>query len=133
MGIDTTKNVEVYFNLRDKMFSVRQNGRVVMHTPYVVLKDCTFVVQPAGNARVRKEQQKNIHAFVRGKLSSAQECNDEREAYQSETEKIVDVGYNPYLHTTFVDTMGNPIHSAEWVDLFVFNNRPDVIAFGKVQ
>lgn len=33
------------------------------------LTDCEMIVQPAGNAKVKKEQRKNVHAFIKGKLA----------------------------------------------------------------
>jgi hypothetical protein len=34
----------------------------------LVLMNCEMVVQPAGHARVKKEQRKNVHAFIKGEL-----------------------------------------------------------------
>ena len=41
------------------------------HTANVVLKDCKFIVSEAGQRRVREEKKKNVHAFVKGHVSTA--------------------------------------------------------------
>lgn len=104
--------VEVYRNLHKKCWSVRNKGRIVAHVDKIVLKDCQFVVQPAGNARARREQRKNVHAFVRGYVSSVEECNASTPSLG-----YFEVHYNPYQNTTFVDELGNVLTSAKWVDI----------------
>lgn len=66
--------VSVYFNLHKKLFSVRAEdgpakGRVIAHADRVLMHFCNMVVSQAGNARVRREGRKNVHAFIRGELS----------------------------------------------------------------
>ena len=56
--------IEVYFNLHKKVFSVRQGGRVLHHSPCVVIHNPRFVVQDGGRRRVLREGRKNVHAFV---------------------------------------------------------------------
>ena len=90
--IDRSKKVEVYFNLHKKCWSVRQAGVPVVHTDFVEIKDPQFVVQQGGNARVRREKKKNVHAFVRGYLT-------ERVGIFPKNQKLVT--YNPYKHTSF--------------------------------
>lgn len=104
--------VEVYRNLHKKCWSVRHKGKVIAHVNKIVLKDCQLVVQPAGNARARREQRKNVHAFIRGHVSSVEECN-------AATPNLgyVEVHYNPFKNTTFVDERGNTLTSAKWVDI----------------
>ena len=68
-GIDNNKKVEVYFNLHKKCWSIRQAGVPVVHSDFVEIKEPQFVVQQGGNARVRREKRKNVHAFVRGYLT----------------------------------------------------------------
>jgi hypothetical protein len=65
-GSPTTARHEVYFNLHKQCLSMRPMGGKVSHISVVILDDVTFAVQPAGNARVRAEGKKNVHAFVRG-------------------------------------------------------------------
>ena len=61
--------IEVYRNLHKKCFSVRHKGKVVGYLQddeQLALANVTFVVQPAGRAKVLREKKKNVHAFVRG-------------------------------------------------------------------
>ena len=63
------QKVEVNRNLHKKCYSIRQKGKVVAYlgdTNELTLKDVKFAVQPAGRDRVRRENKKNVHAFVRG-------------------------------------------------------------------
>ena len=69
-----SKRVEVYRNLNFGCFSVRalggkHKGLVIDHVIQITLENAEFVVQPAGNRRVRDEKRKNVHAFVRGEKS----------------------------------------------------------------
>ena len=91
--------VEVYWNLHKLCWSVRaldgpDKGRVIQHTQALRLKDCTMAVQPAGNARVRRENKKNVHAFIRGTL-------DKRTPLPAFADSVC-VTYNPYLHDSFM-------------------------------
>ena len=89
--------VEVYWNLHKKCWSVRHKGKVIAHERLVDLIDVTWVVQPAGNARVRREKRKNVHAFARGTLAEdgiihiPGDMSDHNQAR-----------YDPYEHTTFI-------------------------------
>ena len=61
-------NVEIYFNLHKRVFSVRHKGRVIEHVESAIIRRPKFVVQAAGRAKVLREKKKNVHAFVRGEL-----------------------------------------------------------------
>ena len=105
--------VEVYWNLHKLCFSIRKNGRVVMHLhegpEWLTLTDVKFAVQPAGRAKVLREKKKNVHAFIRGTVNFESPV-----AYQEL------VSYNPYKGDTFMVTFGglqNPIHKARRVTL----------------
>ena len=89
--------VEVYWNLHKKCWSVRHKGKVIAHERAVDLFDVTWVVQPAGNARVRREKRKNVHAFARGTLAE-----DGVILYSSDICFVNIVKYNPYEDTTFM-------------------------------
>ena len=96
--------VEIYWNTRDLKWSVRSlpSGRVIGHVSTIDLDDCSFVVQPAGRERVRREKRKNVHAFVRGTVAPLQGRNHDRS---------LDVTYNPYLDENFrVISTYEPIH-----------------------
>ena len=99
--------VRVYRNLSRKCWSVMssETGLIVAYKTELVLADATFTVQPSGNARCRREQCKNVHAFVNGTI-----VEDSGFAGRK-------VDYNPYTSTTFVDDDGCPVHKAEFVRL----------------
>ena len=119
-GIDRNKKVEVYFNLHKKCWSIRQSGASVIHADFVEIKEPQFVVQQGGNARVRREKRKNVHAFVRGYLS-------DRVGIFPKNQKLVT--YNPYKHTSFVERgTDKPICNAEYAVLDINNKRPLVEA-----
>lgn len=118
--------VDVYFNLHRKVWSIRdrKTRRVVGHARHVELADVTFKVSAAGNARVRAEGRKNVHAFARGTLMSADR------ALSIPSDDSVVVTYNPYKHTTFVNKDNDtPVHTAgyAWLsDRTVFAHNIDL-------
>ena len=60
--------VEVYRKLHTGSWSIRDSktGLVVDHAEQVCLAGARLVVQPAGRAKVLREQRKNVHAFIKG-------------------------------------------------------------------
>lgn len=108
--------VEVYFNLTRKLWSVRalegpDKGKVFAHLPEVTVKDAQFVVRQGGRQRVLREKQKNVHAFVRGTMSS-----------ESVGDRSIGVTYNPYKYDSFVQRSNEePIYNASIV--FLNSNR----------
>lgn len=103
-------DVDVYRNLVKGGLSIRarsgeNKGRVVEYVDEAVVKDVKFVVQPAGRQRVLEEQQKNVHAFVRGRLV---------EEPEPKPEDTIHVTYDPYEYSNFVVSRSEqPIHEAE--------------------
>ena len=88
--------VKVYKNLRQNKWSVvGPDGKVIDHVDHIVLDDPEFRVQPAGNARVRAEGRKNVHAYVVGERANENGKPAPRENVHRFT-------YNPYKHDTFV-------------------------------
>ena len=70
-------------------------------------------MQPAGRARVLKEKQKNVHAYVVGKFH---DVNFEQAQYMPRGYKFAQAFYNPYKVETFVNYHnGTPLHEAERV------------------
>ncbi len=119
-SLDKTKKVEVYFNLHKKCWSIRQAGKPVVHSDFVEIKEPQFVVQQGGNARVRREKRKNVHAFVRGYLT-------DRVGIFPKNQKLVT--YNPYKHTSFVERgTDKPICSAQYAVLDITDKKPLVEA-----
>ena len=66
----------VYRNLHKKCWSIRHEGKVIAHAPRVFLWDGEFQVSEFGNARVRKEKRKNVHAYVVADLEDVWVSND---------------------------------------------------------
>lgn len=102
-------NVDVYFNLHKKTFSVRaregtKKGLVIAHMDSLILKDVTFHVSEAGRQRVLRERAKNIHAVTRGTLVET----------APDTPNLV--RYNPYEGPDFMSD-GQPIKSAAYARL----------------
>lgn len=70
--------VDIYYNLnkgtKEKpCYSVKSRekenyGKVVIHACELLVQDCKFVVRPSGYERAIEQEQRNVHAFVRGKL-----------------------------------------------------------------
>ena len=100
--------VEIYFNLHKKVFSMRHKGKVIAHVCNAMLKNVTYVVQPAGRARVLRENKKNVHAFARGELVEKLPVYDAEGSYVANVAK-----YNPYKAATFVDKDDEPLYKSD--------------------
>ena len=103
--------VEVYRNLHTGSWSIRDSrtGLVVDHAEQVCLAGARLVVQPAGRAKVLREQRKNVHAFIKGERVPmvAGPHHPDRQ-----------VSYNPYKCGSFVlKATGEPITEADSVTL----------------
>lgn len=96
------ETVRVYRNLRDNCWSIQRKTskgwRVWLRWDYVVLDNVSFVVNKAGQNRVRKEGKKYVHAFAYGTLmANTLGCK----------EKMVRVNYNPYDNDQFQTRHGD--------------------------
>ena len=132
--------VEIYFNLHKKVFSMRHKGKVIAHVCNATLKNVTYVVQPAGRARVLREGKKNVHAFARGELIeriplfnyrgnlakynpykaatfhafARGELVEKLPVYDAEGSYVANVAkYNPYKAATFVDKDDEPLYKSD--------------------
>ena len=98
--------VEVYFNLHKRVFSIRscKTGRVIHHAKDVHIVNPKFVVREGGRQRVLRERKKNVHAFVRGNLTT----------FKDNPSRLADtIGYNPYKYDSFVNvTDEEPVYKA---------------------
>ena len=113
--------VEAYYNLHKKTFSVRHAGRVWFHTNVLTLRNCKFAVQPAGRAKVLKENRKNVHAFIRGFFVRGDDHTNHRMLHERKAM------YNPYYMETFVDmATGLPVYEADTVYLNNCWPRPEI-------
>jgi len=126
--IDIHKPVEVYRNLHKKCWSVRQGGKVKVHTSYICLQDVNFVVQPAGREKVLREQKKNVHAFVKGYLISHKTINDGWRGLSIAWTMDV-VTYNPYKHPYFTCGEFEAVR-AELVDMDIDATEDQVMGYG---
>ena len=115
----------LYWNLHKKKWSLqnRQTGRVQQHVTAYTMYDAKFVVRPAGQAKVRREGKKNVHAFAVGRPSLKYGIAG------SVTPNSRAVTYNPYKNDTFVfkDT-GEPVTEAHVISVFTKDGRPAVYA-----
>jgi len=105
--------IEVYRNLHKDCFSIRKNGKVVRYVyddEKLNMRNVKFAVQPAGRAKVIREQRKNVHAFVRGVFGGVSSV----EAWQQRAT------YNPYKYDYFFTKFGgstSPIYKARYATL----------------
>lgn len=88
--------VFVYRNLHKKCYSIKaldgpSKGLVIGHAFSLVLRDATFQVSIAGQARVRHQKVKSVHAGVVGYTVDCSNFIPEN--------RIV---YNPYVNDCFV-------------------------------
>ena len=121
--IDPSKKVRVYRNLHKNCLSIQQGGIVKCHAGNVVLKDGRFIVNKGGQARVRLEGKKNVHAFIEGMVVPA-----------SETYGLLPFGwescrYNPYTCDTWQDNKDKPLLSSKFVNLQCDSFGADVLAY----
>jgi len=122
--------VEVFRNLRKNCFSVRalegeNKGKVILHTDAVLLKDVEFRVQQGGQARVRRERKKYVHAFVRGEIRAVSSfaANTLKGLAKSRNIRMNQFAYNPYENDTFIDRhLRVPLASSDWAVLGVNGN-----------
>jgi len=117
--------VAVYYNLRRKCLSVcdARRGRprrLLGHTDKINLSMVDFKVSQAGQARVRNQKRKNVHAFVIGIVGRT--LPEPRHGFEPLT-------YNPYTHKGFTDNQGYIRNYADYAKVvgnkvFVPVNRP---------
>ena len=124
--IDLNRKIEVYRNLHKDCWSVRQDGLVKFHCDTIHMSGCSFVVQPAGHARVLREKKKNVHAFIRGYLCGF--TSDE----QVDAFCWDDIYYNPYKTDTFVDFEDHPVRYADFVDMSIRDKKQPVLALNPI-
>lgn len=103
-SIDFTQQVEIYKNLHNGLWSVRQNGLVVAHLESFKLNQVFFRVSEVGRQRVIKEKKKNVHAFICGLLeeSMVNFITPDKEAFHVELVEATKLYYNPYRTERFM-------------------------------
>ena len=124
--INPAKPVYVYRNLHKKCLSVKQRGIVRCHARNVVLKDCDFIVWQAGQAKVRKEKKKNVHAFLFGYVTTSKVANELLDfGWQS-------VYYNPYSCEHWQlenEPFDQYVDKSAWADIHADSLGASVLAF----
>ena len=143
------KRSYVYYNLQRHVWSERQSGRVIGHPEFIWMNNARFLVGSAGQARVRSEGRKNVHAGVSGEWMAravggvlgspsavGRDLPDMSAIVNMFHADAVDgravlVTYNPYQNDTFVTVNGGkPVYSADTVAMFALpNERPYVLAY----
>jgi|TARA_B100000035_G_scaffold126318_4_gene107541 hypothetical protein len=101
--IDRSRSVEVYRNLHKNCYSVKQDGLVKGHTDEVYLIDCTFHVNEKGRDRVRRKKRKEVHAWVKGRIT--EDYNTDLMPPPNYKDKV---HYNPYSHDAFMTLWSLP-------------------------
>ncbi len=118
MNMIVPRKVWVYRNLHKGCWSVkdRTTGRIIAHRDEIFIEGhpespcgCAFKVSQKGRERVLKEKVKNVHAGVWGYWMQGKD-NDP-------LEKPIQVFYNPYKWSSFVDSIGSPVMRASRVEL----------------
>jgi len=123
--IAVDKPIEVYKNVTRKCLSIRQGGRVVLHTDYICLKNVVYKVSQVGRERVIREQKKNVHAFTRGLIVDPQTINE-----AGHGPVWSNISYDPYVSTQFhiskYDAEFNPhqsyIKRSKFADMMVMSS-----------
>lgn len=92
------EQVDVYFNLHRKCFSVRStcDRIVIAHVGSFLLGDVVPIVSKAGKERVRRTGVKNVHAFLRGKWMG--------EVTDLVQRSVDTLRYNPFVLDSFVNS-----------------------------
>lgn len=102
--------VDIYFNLIQKCWSIRHKGRVVGHADYLSVLPIKFHVNESGSNKVKETKQKNVHAYVRGYLTSV---NEKRRR------SGVEISYDPFTSEFFFETeSGEEVFADEFKELF---------------
>ena len=125
--------VQVYRNLNNGLISIQDlsTGLVLGHASAVDLEEANFIVREAGRQQVIREQRKNVHAFVRGKVidvrnfqpfkgrgegieddSPYANCNSTKLQRGSMLGTTTKVSYNPYKAPHFVTPEGDEVDYA---------------------
>ena len=88
----------------------------------VSLVNARFVVQAGGNAKVRREKCKLVHAYIAGLFTT-----------DLDSPSWIGVTYNPYKHTSFVRRdNGAAVQGANRVRCLTIDGRAAVFAWGVV-
>jgi hypothetical protein len=98
--VDVYENINQSKKLKKKVYSIRDSKtkKVIAHVEEISLVDCTYHVSESGRQRVIKQKRKNVHAYIRGRVSAAYLTNP------------IKAKYNPYLWGYFyIESRGTKI------------------------
>ena len=132
--------VYVYRNLRNKCWSIRSKegitkGLVILHCHEIDVSNVVFTVSESSRQRVIRDNQKNVHAGVTGRLIGVDNVVDVRYdiSYRSgvlphEGSTDMLVKYDPYKYPYFFlsNRQDRPITTARRA-FFRYNGRVTVI------
>ena len=122
--IDLTKRVYVYRNLHNNCWSVKQSGKVVDHTHFLLLSNCRYLVGEAGRERVRREKKKNVHAGISGYVAESVPDKDWWD--------WAEISYNPYVNESFMGKDGYSFFDEYWY-FPIYNSNYCIIDNKKVE
>ena len=105
--LDFNRPFDVYRNLHQNCWSIRQDGLVKAHADIAHLDKPSFVVRNKARLKVIANKRKEVHAWVRGILHPKPESI---RALGDET--WTRVKYKPEDNETFVTYKGEPISQA---------------------
>lgn len=101
-ALDYRKTVQVYRCLtrKGKVYSIKQNGKVVAHATHLSMKNCKFVVNKAGNLRCKERKERNVHAYIQGTISKSGIMG--MDAFKDDNALPAKISYNPYSDESFM-------------------------------
>ena len=107
---------DVYRDLNDGCLSVRSRetgsdtyGTVVEHVDSIIINDADFIIQSAGQQKVRDDGVKNVHTMVRGVCVATDDAADPLRDELALSGR--EVRYNPFETDTFEYTStGDPVY-----------------------
>jgi len=107
----------VYRNLTKGCWSIKstRTGKVLAHADTLTMTDVVFKVSEAGRQRVLRDKKKYVHAGGYGTC----------EYFDFNRMDLVQVRYNPFKNSTFVDEFGTPINSQRF-DFVLFDQTGKV-------
>lgn len=133
MGVREGQAVEIYRNLnrRGLWFSFRDRKTKLVVDRFdlkdgdvAAVKDVTFNISKAGQARVRREKRKNVHALIRGLMCYH---HDVKAVWSKLTPWRVK--YDPYNNSTFIGVAENGMTIRLKSAKFVTFDQDGVIAW----
>jgi hypothetical protein len=108
---DNVLRVDIYRNLRDNCLSVKSleqpnYGKVINHVDKIFIDSPSFVIQSSGLKKAKKNNVRNVHAFVRG-----ERLDDQPKFNKENATKVI---YNPFEFESFVTAIDHrPVSKAD--------------------